>query len=295
MFLCRRLAWADGWRCWPASDGPRCGRSSVVYGIWLFVKRPAMRWMIFAACAITVFFWFGVPTITNGKPDVAGQLALKSPRELHSNKIIGTIDRFKVLGCTRPVWIGAADRRGPGVSAAQPHRRWCWPGDGGGVGGDRDRFRPARLARRAALLVRAGGTGGGARPASAVGWLLLEPPGSTARDTALGRDPGGGDPGRGDDPAGDLAGSRTEHKDISHERARTDEINQLGATIAALGGREARPGLRPSGPERRVRQRHRLVRASEHRPDRLPAAVELHKQRPIVLFTSLPNGWGITP
>ena len=54
------------------------------------VAQPDMRWMVVAGAVITAFFWFGVPTITNGKPNVAGQLALKSPRELHNNKIVGT-------------------------------------------------------------------------------------------------------------------------------------------------------------------------------------------------------------
>ena len=50
--------------------------------------------------------WFGIPWITNGRPDVAGELALGSPRELHRNRVTGTIGRFGELHYA-PVWIAA--------------------------------------------------------------------------------------------------------------------------------------------------------------------------------------------
>ena len=51
--------------------------------------------------------WFGIPTITNGRPDIAEQLAQGSPRELRSNHLVGTIDRFHGIHYL-PVWIAAA-------------------------------------------------------------------------------------------------------------------------------------------------------------------------------------------
>ena len=66
-----------------------------------------MRWMLVAGAAVIAFMWFGVPTITNGRPDVAGQLAQASPRELHSNRFFGTIGRYHELQYL-PVWIAAA-------------------------------------------------------------------------------------------------------------------------------------------------------------------------------------------
>ena len=63
--------------------------------------------MLVGGAAVIVFMWFGIPTITNGRPDIAGQLAQASPRELHSNRLFGTIGRCHELQYL-PVWIAAA-------------------------------------------------------------------------------------------------------------------------------------------------------------------------------------------
>ena len=65
-----------------------------------------MRWMLVGGISLIAFMWFGIPLITNGRPDVAGELALGSPRELHHNKVTGTIGRFGELQYA-PVWIAA--------------------------------------------------------------------------------------------------------------------------------------------------------------------------------------------
>ncbi|MFZ0042804.1 MAG: hypothetical protein WAK93_15950, partial [Solirubrobacteraceae bacterium] len=75
-----------------------------LYGLWCWRIRPDMRIFLGVSAFIVAFLWFGVPTITNGRPFVAGDLAQGSPRELHQNKIIGTIDRFKTLNLW-PVWV----------------------------------------------------------------------------------------------------------------------------------------------------------------------------------------------
>lgn len=97
MFLIRRLAWAWWLGVYAGLGRPEVWPFLVLYGLWILWRKPNMRWMVVAGAAITVFFWFGVPEITNGRPDVAGQLALKSPRQLHSNKITGTIGRYTHL------------------------------------------------------------------------------------------------------------------------------------------------------------------------------------------------------
>jgi hypothetical protein len=75
-----------------------------LYSIWAWLKVPSMRWMVCAGLAVIGFMWFGIPWITNGRADIAGQLAMNSPRELHSNKVTGTIDRFTEMHYL-PIWI----------------------------------------------------------------------------------------------------------------------------------------------------------------------------------------------
>jgi len=77
-----------------------------VYLVWAWFKVPSIRWMAAGAVAVIAFMWFGIPWITNGRPDIAGELALRSPRELHQNKVFGTIGRFTELQYL-PLWIAA--------------------------------------------------------------------------------------------------------------------------------------------------------------------------------------------
>ena len=51
-----------------------------LFMLWGWFKVPGMRWMVVAGVVLIAFMWFGIPTITNGRPDVAGQLAKGSPR-----------------------------------------------------------------------------------------------------------------------------------------------------------------------------------------------------------------------
>jgi hypothetical protein len=53
---------------------------------------------------LLVFFWFGIPGITSKSFLTAGNIAENSPRELHGNKITGTLGRFHELHATT-VWI----------------------------------------------------------------------------------------------------------------------------------------------------------------------------------------------
>jgi hypothetical protein len=296
-----------------------------LYGLWCWVKRPDMR-IFLAACAfLLVFLWFGVPTITNGRPLVAGDLAQGSPRELHENKIIGTIDRFKTLNLW-PVWVftlaavawagyrlratgvswralraGRAGRAGPAGEGAGPGERQ-----------ERDNYLlvlglalgivvwllveiafalhgwpavPRYIFEPAVVAIVLAGI--------AFGWVLREIPSrlrvprwSGVVVAAL--------------LAlalvpGALSRIRTEHKDIRHERLRTTEIGRLTATVDRLGGRGA--VLRCGKPVTNVEfvsilawLVHRNVGVLGHRPN-----FELHLRHPIVLFTQLPNGWATYP
>src|SRR5205085_6945507 len=74
--------------------------------LWAWLKVPSIRWMVVAGLAVIAFMWFGIPTITNGRPNISGELAKLSPRALHHNQLRGTIDRFTELEYL-PVWIAA--------------------------------------------------------------------------------------------------------------------------------------------------------------------------------------------
>ncbi len=290
-YLSGRLRWA-WWLGALASLGrPEVWPFMAVYGVWLFLKHPSMRWMIYAGAIVNLLLWFGVPTLTNGRPDIAGQLALKSPRELHNNKITGTISRFIDLQywpmeITALVGVGLAllRRNLTYLTLAAMTAGWVVIEIAfvlhGFPGVPRYLFEPAAL-----MGVLAGVT---------VGWLLLDVSQFWSR---LPRWAG--------IPLAVLliavmipqaiSQARTEHKDINHERARTQEINKLGATINSLGG----PGkvLACGHPVLNVEfvsifgwYAHLNTGAIGYRPQ-----VELKKKHPIMLFTSLPNGWGVTP
>jgi hypothetical protein len=291
-YLDRHYAWA-WWMAALASLGrPEVWPFAGLYAIWVFVKLPRMRWMLYTGVIVNAFLWFGVPTITNGRPDIAGQLALKSPRELHQNKIVGTWDRFMSLQVL-PIWLAAitaavlaALRRNLVVlTLAALCLGWMVVEIAFALHGFpavyRYMFEPAGLA----------GVLGGV----AVGWLLLD---ASKIHRAL------------PSWAGIVVvailvaflipdainAGRVEHRDLFHERARTTQINRLAATLNALGG--YRHVLACGHPVVNVEYvsimawfTHLNTGAIGYRP-----VHELRQEKyPIVLFTPLPNGWAIKP
>ena len=83
---------------------PEAGPWLALWGLWAWVRLPSMRWMLIAGALVVAFGWFGIPTITNHQPLLAGDLAQKSPRALRHNQFFGTLGRFRDLEYT-PVWI----------------------------------------------------------------------------------------------------------------------------------------------------------------------------------------------
>jgi hypothetical protein len=284
-----RWAFAFGWL---ASLGrPEAWPFLALYGIWAWRAIPSMRWFIGVGVVLLLFMWFGVPWITNNRPFVSEQLALKSPRQLRQNQIVGTIDRFKALEYW-PIWLAALfttvvavlRRNWVVLTLAAGSVLWViieaafalhgWPALG------RYMFEPAAVA-----CVLAG---------VAVGWILLEVPRlipNVPRWVGI--------------PIvavlvavlvpGAVARVRTEHGDIKHERQRTHEIGMLKTMLGTLGGIRH---IRNCGePVTNVEYVSVLAWFSNldvgfvgHRPD-----YELHQKYPIVLFTPVKNGWIAMP
>ncbi len=291
-YLGRHYRWAY-WLGILASLGrPEVWPFVFLFTIWAWRKIPSMRWMLYTGPVIVAFLWFGVPTITNHRPNIAGQLALRSARELHKNKIVGIWDRFTALDIL-PVQIAALIATGLAVL----RRSWTVVALAGcvmlwvvveiafalhGFPGV-----PRYLFEAAGLTGVLAGVG--------VGWLLLN---ASRFHRALPRWVGA--------PVAvvlvatmvpsAISQARLERKDIRHEQARTTEINRLSATINALGGYQhvaacGRPVLDVEYVSIMGWFMHRNTGTIGYRPK-----IELHNRRyPIVRFKTLSNGWKIQP
>jgi hypothetical protein len=235
--------------------------------------------------------WFGIPTITNGRPLLAGQLAENSPRMLHEGKILGTFHRFTALTYL-PIQLlalfataVAIVRRNRDVLVlAAGCVGWLvieiafvlhgWPGV------PRYMFEPAGM-----LGVLAG---------IGVGWIITGLPelrpgipkwvgvALVAVITAT-------------LVPGAIARLRDERRDLKHERARTEVIAQLHAAIDHLGGdAHVRACGEPVTDVEYVSILAFYTNLNDgdvgHRPK-----FELTLPHPIVLFTHVPNGWAAMP
>jgi hypothetical protein len=287
--------------------------------------RRDLRWFVVGIWAVTVFAWFGVPGITNGRPFVAYQLAQASPRAITGGKIGGTFLRFKVLNLW-PVWVLALIALGWSLIWVVPRLfkqslgelvprpgRWIPHVDEGLVAVLRsDQALVIGVAFCAILWVCTEaafallGTPAVPRymfePAVAsvvlagigIGWLVKELPTRVHIPW----------------PVGTVAGAALlvalipgvhhrasfEHKDLVGQKARTHQFNQLSGFIHALGGYQAvRYCGSPVTDIEHVSLLGWLTRLNDgnvgHQPQK-----ELHKRHtPIVLFTALPNGWAAWP
>jgi len=232
MFLIGRYRWALVLGVLAALGRPEVWPFLGLFMLWAWFKVPKMRWMLVAGVAVIAFMWFGIPTITNGRPNISGELAKLSPRALHSNRLFGTIGRFHELQYL-PVWIAA----GLTVVFALLRRRWVvvalaagtvawvvveiafayhgWPA------------LPRYMFEAAAVAAVVAGVG--------VGWLLLGvsrighgvPRWAGAvvvAALAVSLVPGA------------IHRARTERVDLRHERGRTHEIALLLSATNRLGG-----------------------------------------------------------
>jgi hypothetical protein len=290
-YLGGRLRWAFWLGVLAGWGRPEVWPFLAVYGIYLIRRHPSMRTDVIWGAVLTLFFWFGVPTITNGRPNIAGQLALRSPRECTTGKITCTISRFTALdyfvlelAALLVAGLALLRRNWTVVTLAGMAAGWVIVEIAfvlhGFPGVPRYLFEPAGL-----TAVLAG---------ICFGWLLLDakrywrvlptwagiPLAVVLFAVTV--------------PKG-IADAHAEHKDILHERARTEEINKLGAFVNALGGPErvqscGWPVLNVEYVSIMAWYLHRNTGVIGYRPK-----VELAKQRPAMLFTSLHNGWRVTP
>ncbi len=283
-----------GWTWWLGALAS-LGRPEVwpfvgLYGIWVWLKFPRMRWMLYTGVLANAFLWFGVPTITNGRPDIAGQLALESPRECTTSKITCTWDRYTALNylpveimALVAVVVAAIRRNLVVLTLAALTLGWVIVEIAfalhGFPGVPRYLFEPGAVT--------------GVLAGIACGWLLLD---ASKLNRAL--------PSWAGIPVvaifvavmipGAISQLRTEHKDVFHERMRTTEINKLAATINALGGYKSllscgHPVVNVEYVSIMAWYTHLNTGVVGHRPE-----WEIKTQKyPIVNFIPLPNGWAI--
>jgi hypothetical protein len=107
MFLLGRYRWTLLFGLLAALGRPEVWPFLAIFMIWGWLKLPKLRWMIVGAVAVIAFMWFGIPWITNGRPNISGELAKLSPRVLKHNRLGGTLGRFGELQYLQ-IWIVAA-------------------------------------------------------------------------------------------------------------------------------------------------------------------------------------------
>jgi hypothetical protein len=259
-----------------------------LYGIWCWRRDRSMRVFMAVWVVVMLVLWFGIPAITAKTFFIAGQNALNSPRELHSNKVFGTVGRFLSL-YERPVEVAAGlafllalwrrDRRTLLLCA-------CIAGWvlleiafvlHGWAGVKRYLFPPAALG---AVVAGIG-----------VGWLLASPPrvpawvGAALAVVVVGSFIPGG-----------ISAARAEHKDLRQQRKRTTVINELAQFV---GSRDGPDRFHDCGEPLTRLQYQSMVAFTLHLNVATIGwkyAPAIAATRPIILITPGPvSGWLIQP
>jgi hypothetical protein len=259
-----------------------------VYGIWCWRSDRSMRVFMAVWVVVMLALWFGIPAITAKTFFIAGQNALNSPRELHSNKVFGTVGRFLSL-YERPVEVAAGlafllalwrrDRRTLLLCACVAG--WVLLEIAfvlhGWAGVKRYLFPAAALG---AVIAGIG-----------VGWLLASPPrvpswvGAALAIVVVGSFIPGG-----------ISAARSEHKDLREQRKRTAVINELAQFVGSRDGPDRFHGC--GEPLTRL-QYQSMVAFTLHLNVATIGwkyAPAIAATRPIILITPGPiSGWEIQP
>jgi len=285
--MCGRSRWAFAF-LWLCSLGrPETWPFLGLYTLWAWREVPSMRIMMVVGLLLIPFLWFGIPVLSGNPPFVAGQLAQKSPRELHGNRIIGVLGRFKHLSYW-PV-IAAA---GIGLVLAAMRRNWTvlaigtmsaiWVFTEIAFSLHGWAAVPRYIFEAGATMMLVAGV--------AVGWILdgtrrLAPApriGGIALVAVL----------VGVLVPDAIAAIRAERHDLTHERARTTEIHRLDAALTALGGyRLVRFCGDPSADVEWVSILAWYTKLDVGYVGHRPLFQIRVVRKPMVLFTPLPNGW----
>ncbi len=219
-----------------------------LYSVWAWWKIPSMRRWVLAGLALIPLLWFGIPALTAKTAFIAGNNALHSPRECHGNKALCTLGRFFDLQ-QLPVQIAALLAAGLAVLRRDLFTLILAAGTVAWVvvevafvlhgfpGVPRYLFEPAGVACVLAgvflgrlildlppLIARIG-----SRVVPAIGRRITPPVAGWATGLLVLV------------PVGALVPAarssvRIERKDLTHERARTREINRLSTVVRRLGG-----------------------------------------------------------
>ncbi len=281
-----RWAWVLG--CLGSLGRPEVWPFLGIWAIWAWRTMPSIRWWLYGGVIALALLWFGIPALTSRSAFVAGDNAVGSGRALHSNKVLGTIDRFLDLYATPleilalvSVAIALWRRDRVTLALAAGAVVWViveiafalhgWPGlprymyEAGAVMMVVAAVGLGRLLVEPARLSRVAGIAGLVLAVVAVGSLV---PAAVSR-------------------------GRTEHKDLRSQRLRTDELNRLAGTVNRLGG-AAR--LRACG-EPLTRLEYQTVLAWQLQLNVSKVGFKygqaLARGNPVVLFTPEPGGWKV--
>jgi hypothetical protein len=288
--LCGRYRWAYCLGILGSLGRPEFWPPVFLFTIWAWRAHPQMRKLLLAGPVVVAFLWFGVPTITNDRPNIAGQLALRSPRECKSDKIVCTTQRFfdldilaVQLAALVALAIAVVRRNRAVLGLCGVVVLWVLTEIGFALHGFPGV--PRYLFEAAGLTGALAGVG--------VGLLLVDASRLWSRLPRLAGVPVAAVLVAVMVPSA-ISQARAEHKDIRHEQARTKEINKLSAFLNALGGAThvescGRPVLNVEFVSIMGWYTHRNTGTIGYRP-----LIELHhRSYPIVVFSTFPNGWGV--